>query len=172
MRNVLVSVIVALGLLAGCHSTTYGPVMAYAYKPQKLEIKEKLATDLLSCGIQSTNKVPANIQITSTAGYSTPVTCSGYYCSGGYSVGGKTSSYDANSALRLQVFNQCLASEGYLFNTKPIPACRLEQIPASYVNAQTPLHSPKPGSCFIVSSVAYGGNVILLASEQLLPNKD
>jgi hypothetical protein len=172
MRNGLVFGCVGLSLLAGCNSTTYGPVQAYGYKPQKLETKEKIVADMLSCRLQAANKVPANTQIASIPGYSTPVSCSDYSCQGGSSVGGTTWTYDANTGLRNDVYNQCMYSEGYEFNTQPIPVCRPEQIPASYVSSKTKLHSPQPGSCLIFGGVDYAGNVILLANEQLVPNKE
>ena len=100
MRNILVVGLVGLSLLSGCGQTS-APVKSYGYKSQKLETKEKIVADMLECRVQAANKVPSNIQITSTPGYSAPVTCSGYYCSGGYSVGGTTSSYDANTSLEM-----------------------------------------------------------------------
>ena len=73
MRNILVVGFVGLSLLSGCGQTS-APVMSYGYKSQKLETKEKIVADMLECRVQAANKIPSNIQITSTPGYSTPVT--------------------------------------------------------------------------------------------------
>jgi hypothetical protein len=169
MRNILVVGFVGLSLLSGCGQPV-APVMAYGYKPQKLETKEKIVADMLACRVQAANKIPSNVQITSTPGYSSPVTCSGYYCSGGYSVGGTTSSFDANASLRTEVYNQCFYSKGYKTNTQPIPVCRPEQIPSAYGGPMTILYPPETGSCLIFGGTAYSGNVILRPQDQIVPN--
>lgn len=169
MRNILVVGFVGLSLLSGCGQPS-APVMAYGYKSQKLETKEKIVADMLACRVQAANTIPPNIQITSTPGYSTPVICNGYYCSGGYSVGSETSSFDANTSLRTDVYNQCFYSKGYKTNTQPIPVCSPEQIPDGYGGPMTPLYPPETGSCLIFGGSVAAGNVILRPQDQLVPN--
>lgn len=84
--------------------------------------------DQTNCRVNAANSVPVNTQIGTTPTYSTPVQTNcyntGYSVScqstGGQVYGGNAYSYDANSRLRANVVQQCMADRGYQLISFPV----------------------------------------------------
>lgn len=136
-------------LLVGCVSSAMTPYQAYkAGKPLPMFYKAgvsfaQIRNDNTNCQIEATQRVPAQMQVTQTPAYTTPVqtTCNSYgtgfgvgygvstnaqtFCTqtGGQTYGGNLQSYDANSGLRSQAVLQCMAKTGYRYvNVAPCPS--------------------------------------------------
>ena len=169
-------------MLAGCETVTTNS--AYLYKDIP-STKAQKAKAILDCEIYAAKEVPVSNQTSTTPRwttpvYTTPVSCYGGYggytscyggqTSGGQTFGGNTVTRDANSGLREQVLDQCLANKDYRKTSFPIPICLTEQIPQGYANSSTLVLKPVHGSC-VIDGGRFGGSVILLPKDQLKPNK-
>ena len=90
---------------------------------------ERIAGDNTDCQVEAAQRVPAQMQVTQTPTYTTPVStmCNQIgtqtFCNqtGGQTYGGEIQSHDANAGLRQQVHLQCMAKKGYRYVN--IPAC-------------------------------------------------
>jgi hypothetical protein len=89
-----------------------------------------VSTGITNCEVYAAQQVPPNLQMQTSPTFNTPATTfcnqigSQVFCNttGGKTVGGDVSSYDANSDLRSRVFSQCMASTGHVYATlRPCP---------------------------------------------------
>ena len=184
-------------LLLGCElaltscASTPEPNSDYNYKLGKPVTLAKKQDDLLDCRVQAARAVPVNNKTMTTPRYTVPVytspvncntygnvwggsysgstTCYGGQTTGGQTYGGDVYTVDANLQLRNQFQTRCMRQKRYLRTKFPIPECRPEQIPIDFINEQSLVHEPIEGACAISSDPR--ASIILLPSQQLLPNK-
>lgn len=130
-------VLVSLSFFLSACVTSQSPENLYAErKPLPVPLYKSGASepevdaDLTKCRVYAAQQVPQNIQLRTSPTYRTPsyTTCNqigwSTVCNttGGDTVGGRVSSFDANEDLRESVVSSCLANRGYFSaNVPPCP---------------------------------------------------
>lgn len=158
--------ITVLSIVAGCQMSTTN----YAYKEgATVAQKDK---DSFDCDLAATQRVPTNTQVATTPTYRTPTyytpattNCYGYTCTttggtayGGQVYGGQTYSYDANTSLRKEYFQKCMASKGYKIAS--VPNCPSGAVSADVRQSLSgKLRAPVEGSC-VVGLTERSGNIV------------
>lgn len=157
--------ILTVMLLSACVK----PQMA-AYIFRENTSVSKADRDHFECEVKAAQSVPTDTRISTTSSYQTPLqtTCygSGFYTTctttGGQTVGGETSSYDANEGLRGEFWSRCMADKGYV--EVPLAVCDTQPLSEDAIDKlRARLRSPKDGACYVRITDRIGN--IVYASE-------
>lgn len=148
--------------LPSCQATTSPEQLYRAGKPLPVPVYKAGVTegqrqaDITSCQVVAAQQVPQNMQLSTTPTFTTPAytTCNqvGWtmICNttGGNTVGGQVSSYDANADLRNRVVSMCLSRRGY--GSAQIAPCPAGKTPMDLGTSILKLPQLTNRTCYIV----------------------